>query len=149
MTATVLELPTPGSRDEADRLERALEAVPFIGRACVVRDGAAGTVVLVTLDRVGAPEWARRHGLAADPDSLAAHPALLGHLDRVLADATASAPGVRRPARVHVLARGWLPGRDAFPDPIRRRCAKARYAPLLGSFMTPVLTPLIASLAAA
>jgi hypothetical protein len=120
-TRTVWE-PTPTDRYA---VEDALETLPFVRRACVARVDDRETVVLVAVDGPAAATALR--------DSTA--PTLAAH-------------GID-PASVRVrVVSGWLPGRDAFPAPIRRRCARGRYAHLLvtitGSAIVPLGVPLLA-----
>jgi hypothetical protein len=139
MTAHVEPAPD-ATRADGTAIEEALETVSVVDRACIARIDHRGIVVLVGLDAARATAWARAQGLP-DPDDLAAiaaHPAVARLLDRALASQGHDPATVE----VRVVARGWLPGRDAFPARIRRRCVRARYAPLL---MTMVATPLLAA----
>lgn len=129
--------------DEADgaALEDALEAMPIVARACVARIGPRGTDVLVTLDADRTRAWAQARGIreADDLDAVAGHPAVAALLRRAVADRGRDPAAIR----LRVLPGGWLPGPDAFPAPIRRRCVRARFAHLLVTALTPVTTSVL------
>ena len=109
-------------------IEQALETLPFVTRACVARSDERETVVLVSVDP------GRFDGLeSASPVKAEAR--------RVLTRHGIDSTGIRV-----VATTGWLPGREVFPPRIRRRCARARYAPLLVVLVTPV-TPLLTGVA--
>lgn len=131
--------PTPA---ETTWLEELLEAVPFVDRACVARLDDRETVVLASLDPRGLVDWARARGLPElGCDALATHPTTVAALQEPL-----SGQGCRSPEiRVVAIPQAWLPGRDVFPAHIRRRCARARYAPLLLAVMAPVAGPVLAA----
>lgn len=136
--------PAPDTNEtDATELEAALETVPIVARACVARVDHGGIVVVAGLDATPATAWARAQGLP-DPDDLAAiaaHPALGRLLDRALTSRGHDPASVT----VRVVAEGWLPSPDAFPARIRRRCVRARYAPLLATMVAPLATPLVAA----
>lgn len=112
-------------------IELALESLPFVSRACVARADARETVVLVSVD-------------PGRFDDLESGSPVKEEARRVLTRHGIDPTGIRV-----VATTGWLPGREAFPARIRRRCARARYAPLLATIVTPVLTPLASPLVGA
>jgi len=117
-------VPGPTGLDHS-ALEQALESLPFVTRACVARADRRETVVVVSVDP------GRFEDLeSGSPVRAAAR--------RVLTDHGIDAATVRV-----VATTGWLPGREAFPARIRRRCVRARYAPLLMTILTPLAGPVL------
>lgn len=100
-------------RADHTAVERALETLPFVTRACVARSDDRETAVVVSVDP------GRFEGLeSGSPVKREAR--------RVLGEHGIDPTGIRV-----VATTGWLPGREAFPARIRRRCVRARYAALL------------------
>jgi long-subunit acyl-CoA synthetase (AMP-forming) len=105
---------------------------PLIGSACVLGDGRAYPVALVTLSRAGAREWARDHGLkGSDLGVLAEHPELLGAVAAGIARANVALPDHEQVRRFLLLGEDWPAGGDELTTTLKlkRSRIERKYAP--------------------
>lgn len=115
------------------RIEAAVRgASPLVGHACVVGDGRAYPVALLTLDGDGVREWARDHGLrGSDLGVLAAHPDLLGAVASGVARANETLDDHEQVRRFLLLGAAWPAGGDEVTSTLKlkRSLIAAKYAP--------------------
>ncbi len=105
---------------------------PLIGAACVVGDGRPYPVALLTLDRAGAREWARDHGLkGADLGVLADDPELLGAVAAGVAAANVALADHEQIRRFLLLGEDWPAGGDELTSTLKlqRHRIERKYAP--------------------
>lgn len=105
---------------------------PLIGAACIVGDGRPYPVALLTVDRSGAREWARDHGLKrSDLGVLAEHPDLLGAVAAGVARANLGLGEHEQVRRFLLLGDEWSLGGDELTTTLKlkRSRIEAKYAP--------------------
>jgi long-chain acyl-CoA synthetase len=105
---------------------------PLIGAACIVGDGRPYPVALLTVDRAGAREWARDHGLRrSDLGVLAEHPDLLGAVAAGVARANLGLGEHEQVRRFLLLGDDWPLGGDELTTTLKlkRSRIEAKYAP--------------------
>jgi long-chain acyl-CoA synthetase len=111
-------------------LEAALKAGELIGQAAAIGDDRPFVSALLVLDPDTAPAWARRHGIDAAFEELAAHPDVLAEVQREVDSANAGFSRVERIKRFTVLHHEWLPDSEELTPTmkLKRRGVQAKYA---------------------
>jgi long-chain acyl-CoA synthetase len=105
---------------------------PLIGSACIIGDGRQYPVALLTVNRAGAREWARDHGLkGSDLGVLAEHPDLLGAVAAGVARANVGLEDHEQVRRFLLLGDDWPAGGDELTTTLKlkRSRIEQKYAP--------------------
>ncbi|MEU6577303.1 AMP-dependent synthetase/ligase [Streptomyces sp. NPDC046805] len=107
-----------------------LACCPLAEHAVVIGDGRKYVVALIALSPPVAEDFAKQHGLPADPAVLAADPRLRAALEEGVAQANAKLSRVEQVKKFAVLPEYWTPGSDVLTPTlkVRRAPIARRYA---------------------
>jgi len=103
---------------------------PLIGQACVIGDGRAYNVALLTLDPDGAMTFCKAHQLDLPLVKLVEHPAVIAEIERAVGAANSHLSRVEQIKKIALLPDEWLPGGDELTPTmkLKRKPIAAKYA---------------------
>ena len=121
-----------GENISPSNLEGGLRACPLVGQVCVIGDGRAYLVALVTLDSELALPWARSQHIEVETlEELATHPRVREEIQRWVDAVNAEIFRVGQIRHFVVLGHEWLADSDELTPTLklRRHAIHTKYAP--------------------
>ena len=111
-------------------IEARLKQMPLVSQAVAIGDGRKYISALLTLDAEAASAWARKHGIDADPATLASSEELVAEVQRGVDVANQELARVEQVKRFVILPADWEPGGDELTPTmkLKRKPIAEKYA---------------------